>query len=79
MLQWRVGYCSWPTTPNGTETRAIRVAAASGGRCRPWIGLGDRWHRARRGLRFCACDDPDCRRSLAISLACAAAPNQAAP
>lgn len=68
LLDWRVGTCPWPTTPNGTETRAIYVAA-SGGRCRPWIGLGTRWHRARRGLAICHEHD-DCRRSLALGVAC---------
>lgn len=77
-----VDECSWPTAPCGTPTRAI-YAAALGGRCRPWtlyrwqINNG-RWEipdvalpPCRRGLRFCFCDDPDCRRSLAIAMACA--------
>lgn len=78
----RLGASPWPTTPGGTPTRAIYVAAL-GGRCRPWtlcrwqINNG-RWEipdveppTCRRGLRFCFCDDPDCRRSLAIAMACA--------
>jgi hypothetical protein len=70
----RLGTSPWPTTPGGTPTRAIYVAAL-GGRCRRWPWLMGRimYPRdiCRRGLRFCFCDDPDCRRSLAIAMACA--------
>lgn len=77
----RLGTSPWPTTPGGTPTRAI-YAYALGGRCRPWnlyrwqIHNG-RWEipdveppPCRRGLMLCH-EHEDCRRSLALGLACA--------
>lgn len=76
VLARRLGTSPWPKTAGGTETRAIHVAAL-GGRCRPrpW---GLRKPPCRRGLVLCH-EHEDCRRSLALGVACAEALFSAAP